>query len=116
MQTAEAVLQEARVMPLTSPITGLRPPQMSGCSWTTVVGLLAWNLIRQPVALRTVALLLFSFLSPFGANASETADDSVDLSQGWRILQDVHDEGEQLGVFRPDWNPFAVGPAMSDWE
>jgi beta-mannosidase len=41
---------------------------------------------------------------------------AIDLSQGWSVLQDVHDTGERLGVFRPDWDPLHKLQAMSDWE
>ena len=71
---------------------------------------------RKPVFLLTVILLLSSFSPLLAGSQGETGGGSIDLSQGWRVLQDVHDDGERLGVFRPDWNPFAVGPTMSDWE
>lgn len=37
------------------------------------------------------------------------------LEHGWKILQDVHDQGEHLGLYRPDFHP-TVGNQISDWE
>ena len=72
--------------------------------------------MKKPIPFLTLLLLLSLFPLLLAASHPETTCGSIDLSQGWRVLQDVHDNGEQLGVFRPDWNPLAVGPAMSDWE
>jgi beta-mannosidase len=97
-------------------IPGLRALQM-GCSNLPGWGARhAETLLRQRVSFLTVVLLLSSFSSLCAASHCETAGGCIDLSQGWRVLQDVHDTGERLGIFRPDWNPFAIGPAMSDWE
>jgi beta-mannosidase len=41
---------------------------------------------------------------------------SIELRDGWRILQDVHDAGETLGLFRFDWDPYRVDAAVSPWE
>jgi beta-mannosidase len=72
--------------------------------------------LRQPVLFLTVVLLLSSFPSLIAASRDETAGDSIDLSQGWCVLQDVHDTGERMGLFRPGFNTLARGPAISDWE
>ncbi len=40
----------------------------------------------------------------------------VDLSRGWRVLQDVHDLGEKLEIYREKFHPTAIGPAVSEWE
>lgn len=42
---------------------------------------------------------------------------TIDLSEGWKILQDVHDDGEALGVWREgDVCHEAQGDQLSDWE
>jgi beta-mannosidase len=46
----------------------------------------------------------------------ESATGALELSQGWRVLQDVHDAGERLGIYRRAWNANQVGPSLSDWE
>src|SRR5208283_1328549 len=38
------------------------------------------------------------------------------LDQGWRILQDVNDVGEKVGIYRRDWSSIQVGPSVSDWQ
>lgn len=40
----------------------------------------------------------------------------LELSRGWSVLQDVHDNGEELGIFRPDWTPEGILPEVSEWE
>ncbi|MBI2942498.1 MAG: beta-galactosidase [Chloroflexi bacterium] len=40
----------------------------------------------------------------------------INLVDGWRVVQDVHDLGEQHGLYRVDWDPRQVGRAVSDWE
>ena len=40
----------------------------------------------------------------------------VDLSHGWRVLQDVNDVGEKVGLYRRDWSSIRVGPSVSDWQ
>ena len=61
-------------------------------------------------------LLLLTLLS--GASAAGTAarERTINLASGWSILQDVHDSGERLGLYKCDWNPFGIGPGVSDWE
>lgn len=39
----------------------------------------------------------------------------IDLKNGWQILQDVHDAGEQLGLYRPDFQS-DMGNQISEWE
>ena len=63
--------------------------------------------------LLAVGLLLCSYPILVTTGRAQT---SIDLNQGWRVFQDVHEDGEQYGVFRPDWNPYALGPALSGWE
>jgi len=94
----------------------LRLPQMGRSRLPGGEAIPAQTMRIKPVPLLTVVLLLSSFSSLLAGGPSETADGSIDLSKGWRVLQDAHDDGERLGVFRPDWSPFAVGPAMSDWQ
>ena len=97
-------------------ITRLRLPLMG---WNNLTGgerIRAQNFRRNPISLFTVVLLLSTFSPLLAGSPNETAGGSIDLSKGWRVFQDVHDDGERLGVFRPDWNPFSVGPVMSDWE
>ena len=39
------------------------------------------------------------------------------LNDDWRILQDVHDLGEKLQIYNPEWNPTDVFlHCISDWE
>ena len=40
----------------------------------------------------------------------------VCLSKGWAVLQDVHDTGEILEIYKEGWNPQEVGPTLSEWE
>jgi beta-mannosidase len=72
--------------------------------------------MRQRVLFLPIILLFSSFPSLLATPGGETAGGSIDLSQGWRVLQDVHDTGERMGLFRPDYNTLARGPAISDWE
>jgi beta-mannosidase len=51
-----------------------------------------------------------------GPTQGSTATRVIDLGEGWRVLQDVHDLGETLGLYRRDWNPHQIGPCISDWE
>lgn len=39
----------------------------------------------------------------------------LDLRQGWKILQDVHDSGEKLGIFKPEFEA-DMGNQISEWE
>jgi hypothetical protein len=41
---------------------------------------------------------------------------NLDINKNWLILQDVHDTGEQLGIFQVDFNFVAVGHQISEWE
>ena len=41
---------------------------------------------------------------------------SVDLRDGWQVLQDVHDRGEELGIYRSDWDPYRIDAAVSPWQ
>ncbi|MGA2984766.1 MAG: hypothetical protein ABSG32_13205 [Terriglobia bacterium] len=97
-------------------ILGLSAPQNS---WNIPRGAGVWLAqarVRLHVLFLTVVLLLTSFPSLLAANHSKTAGGAIDLSQGWRVLPDVHDSGERMGLFRPDFNTLARGPAISDWE
>ena len=40
----------------------------------------------------------------------------LDLSNSWQVLQDVHDTGEKLGIYKDDYTFTAVGPQISEWE
>jgi beta-mannosidase len=40
----------------------------------------------------------------------------IDLNEGWSVLQDVHDHGEQLAIYRVGWDSQATEPAFSEWE
>jgi beta-mannosidase len=37
----------------------------------------------------------------------------IDLRDGWQVLQDVHELGETVGVHCFDWDPYAIGAAIS---
>ncbi|MGD0088768.1 MAG: glycoside hydrolase family 2 TIM barrel-domain containing protein [Planctomycetota bacterium] len=39
----------------------------------------------------------------------------INLLAGWQILQDVHDNGEVLGIQKPDFKT-TIGNAVSEWE
>jgi beta-mannosidase len=41
--------------------------------------------------------------------------DIIDLCDGWQVLQDVHELGEKLGIYRFTWDPFSIGAAISAW-
>lgn len=41
---------------------------------------------------------------------------NIELTDGWKVLQDVHDNGECLGLYQPDFDTTRVGPQMSEWE
>jgi beta-mannosidase len=68
----------------------------------------------------TAALMAHSTLRAGTAADLETPPQSaqqvIDLQHGWGVMQDVHDFGEQLRIFRRDWNPTLVGPAISEWQ
>src|SRR6516162_8613175 len=68
------------------------------------------------VLLLTVVVLPCVLSTLFAVDLHESATNSIDLREGWSVLQDVNDRGEHLGIFRQDWNPYAVGPAISDWQ
>jgi beta-mannosidase len=40
----------------------------------------------------------------------------IDLDYGWRVLQDVPDVGEKLGLYRRGWSSTQAGPSVGDWE
>lgn len=40
----------------------------------------------------------------------------INLNGNWYILQDVHDAGEKLGLYREDSFLTQIGPQMSEWE
>jgi beta-mannosidase len=40
----------------------------------------------------------------------------LSLSRGWTVLQDVHDLGEELALYRRDWEATAVAAGFSEWE
>lgn len=40
----------------------------------------------------------------------------INLNEGWTVMQDVHDNGEEFGFFRPGYSAKEVGGQMSDWE
>jgi len=73
------------------------------------------------VALAVVGMLVALRASyPAQATGSLTpgvaATRVMDLDHGWRILQDVNDVGEKVGVYRWAWSSIQVGPSVSDWE
>ena len=39
----------------------------------------------------------------------------INFKKGWQILQDVHDKGEVLGLYRDDFE-ITVGNQISEWE
>ncbi|MCY3022725.1 MAG: beta-galactosidase [Planctomycetota bacterium] len=39
----------------------------------------------------------------------------IELSEGWQILQEVHDNGETIGLHTPDFKA-TIGNAVSEWE
>ena len=41
---------------------------------------------------------------------------SIDLCNGWMILQDVHDLGEVSEIFSEDPGLSPSGPSISEWE
>jgi hypothetical protein len=59
-------------------------------------------------------------LSPAKAEDSPTPSQGVqqviNLQYGWGVMQDAHDLGEQLKIFRRGWDPNRVGPSISDWQ
>ena len=42
--------------------------------------------------------------------------ETMDLSNGWWVLQDVHDVGEESGIFKEDPGLSPAGPSISEWE
>lgn len=40
----------------------------------------------------------------------------INLKDNWYILQDVHDTGEQLGLYEKDTFLTQIGPQLSEWE
>ncbi|GGG00832.1 glycoside hydrolase family 2 protein [Paenibacillus abyssi] len=41
---------------------------------------------------------------------------NMELKRNWMILQDVHDTGEELGIYREGFNYVAIGHQISEWE
>lgn len=41
---------------------------------------------------------------------------NISLKQGWKILQDVHDTAEELGLFRDEAIQYTMGAQLSEWE
>ncbi len=41
--------------------------------------------------------------------------EELTLASGWSVLQDPHEVGEKVGVYKPDWNPTNVAPGLSEW-
>ena len=39
----------------------------------------------------------------------------LDLKHGWKILQDVHDTGERLGLYKEGFQP-TVANQISEWD
>lgn len=39
----------------------------------------------------------------------------LNLASGWSVLQDPHEVGEKVGVYKPDWDPTKVAPGLSEW-
>ena len=40
----------------------------------------------------------------------------IDLSTDWEVLQDVHDSGEKLKIFQPEFHSTSIANQMSEWE
>ena len=40
----------------------------------------------------------------------------IELKQGWKILQDVHDTGEKIGLYAAREADTSVGSQVSEWE
>ena len=40
----------------------------------------------------------------------------IELKQGWKILQDVHDTGEKTGLYAVREADTSVGSQVSEWE
>ena len=40
----------------------------------------------------------------------------IELKQGWKILQDVHDTGEKTGLYAAREADTSVGSQVSEWE
>lgn len=63
-----------------------------------------------------MVILLLGLFTNTSAVPAVKGSRIIDFQRGWSIVQDVHDSGERLGVYKPGWNPFAIGPAFSNWE
>lgn len=83
------------------------------------------NVTRSKAYLSAVTLAAATLLASRGSYPAQAADSleheesatrAIDLSHGWRVLQDAHDAGEKLGLYRRGWNAIQVGPSVSDWE
>ncbi len=40
----------------------------------------------------------------------------IDLSTDWEVLQDVHDSGEKLEIFQPEFHSTLISNQISEWE
>lgn len=68
-----------------------------------------------------VAAMLWASAACLGAapdksQPSGAAPRAINLDHGWKILQDVNDVGEKLGIYRQGWSSLRVGPSVSDWQ
>lgn len=41
---------------------------------------------------------------------------NIDLKENWMVLQDVHGTGEELGLYKTDFDLTKVGAQLSEWE
>jgi beta-mannosidase len=57
-------------------------------------------------------MLCLPLLSP----AEEGATQTVDQRTGWQVFQDVHGEGERMGVYRRASRDFDLPAAISYWQ
>ena len=39
----------------------------------------------------------------------------LNLASRGSVLQDPHEVGEKVGVYKPDWDPTKVAPGLSEW-
>ena len=77
--------------------------------------------VTSSVVLAAVGMFIVLRASyPAQATGSLTSGEAairvMDLNHGWRILQDVNDVGEKVGVYRRAWSSIQVGPSVSEWE
>ena len=69
--------------------------------------------MRRLAKVLAAVVLAGSTLAPPSAAAPPPP---IDLSQGWRVLQDVHEMGEKLRIWRRDTAENGKNTALSDWE